>query len=145
MIHRFSMENDHFQVLVGDRQYGPTVDTVRLWSGHESIARVSGVNYLFGLATVRFGGSVNIEIDIVETEPHPPSGHWELMGGVDLEVPSGEIVAWSPESSDFAKVPTVTVAAGRYTGIAYRRNAEGVTDELAMHGPDEYRVTLWPT
>ena len=52
---------DHFQVLVGDRDKGPLVDTSELWDSGVAIPSIKGKSELIALPIARFGGSVRVE------------------------------------------------------------------------------------
>lgn len=144
MTSKFVLYADHFQVLAGDREEGPLVDTTSLWDSADSVASLSDQDTIVGIATVRFGGSTNFEIEIATQPPVDPAD-WKRLGEFTLRAPSGEILFWGPESPDPAAQGTRVQlpSPGTYKGIAYSFGAEQVTDEMAPSGPDTYRVVLW--
>lgn len=135
---------DHFQVLVGDGEDGPRVDTSELWESPRSIPAVSGAPELIALPVVRFGGEVQIEMEVVVRPPEESMPDWESIGRFDLHVPSGEIRLWGPELEDTAQAVRFRVPSGFYAGEAFSKGTDQVEDEQAIVGPDRYRLVLWP-
>jgi hypothetical protein len=142
MRYRFEIENDHFQILLGDRVYGPLVDTMHLWDSGGRVAAMPNAPELVGLGTARYGGKTRIEVEITTSPPGPQSG-WTSMGELSLYVPSGELVLWGPEALNTDQAPAVTLEPGRYFGSAFSRGTDAVIDEMATEGPDEYVIVLW--
>ena len=142
MHYTFDIENDHFQILLGDRDRGPLVDTTQLWGSAGSVAVTPNAPELVGLGTARYGGKTRVHVETSSSPPRPQSG-WTEMGKFALYVPSGEIIIWAPESLDLRKMPTVSIERGRYLGFAFSQGTDAVVDEMATDGPDEYRIVLW--
>ena len=135
---------DHFQVLVGDRDKGPLVDTSELWDSGVAIPSIKGKSELIALPIARFGGSVRVELDVVAGPPDEESSPWESLGRFILDIPSGAIVLWGPELLDLGTAVRVEVPKGTYFGEAFARDRDQVSDEYAADGPDRYRIVLWP-
>jgi hypothetical protein len=139
-----TVKADHFQILVGDRAQGPLVDTSGLWDSEGPIPSVDGIRALIALPIARFGGTVHVEIDICSERPPSGLSPWEDLGSFEIDVPSGELLLWGPETLDMAEAASVRVPAGSFRGQALALNANQLTDELASDGPDRYRLVLWP-
>jgi hypothetical protein len=144
MRYDLEIENDHYQILMGDRVRGPLVDTVDLWSrnGDQKVAALPGTPELVAIGTARFGGKARVEVEIALSEPGPEVD-WSAMGDFLLDVRSGEILFWAPESLDLHRSPMVSTEPGRYLGRAFSRRTDTVADEMAVEGADEYRIVLW--
>ncbi len=134
----FTLTADHFQFFFGDRLLGPTADTTHLWDGAGMVAMMNG---LVGVTTVRYGGDTRVSLRII---PAWGFGTTEgrLLGEAVLEVPSGKVVFWAPETSDIDACPTFSIDAGTYDVIVNSRGTEGIVDEMDTDGPDEYEVVL---
>lgn len=91
---------DHFQILVGDRDRGPLVDTSGLWDSSTAIPSVAGARELIALPIARFGGDVRVEFVVLAGPSEVRSLPWESVGRFELDVSSGEIVLWGPEMLD---------------------------------------------
>lgn len=142
MGYNIEIESDHFQVLLGDRERGPLVDTSSLWNEDQNVVAVPGAPELVAIGTARFGGKTRIQVEVASSEPEPQAG-WSDMGNFVLDVRSGELLIWAPESPDLQRVPVVTIDPGKYLGRAFSRGTDAVADEMATAGPDEYRIVLW--
>jgi hypothetical protein len=141
----FSVKTDHFQLLLGDGQKGPTVDTSSLWDSGGDVAVLPDARALVGIGTVRYGGSTRVQFEVL---PGPSDGGgpgWTLKGTFELQVDSGEVVFWGPEQRDIDSATRVDVPNGHYSGLVMSSGTERVTDEEAVEGPDVYRVVMWRT
>ena len=136
---------DHFQILVGDRDKGPLVDTSGLWDSGAAIPSVSGARELIALPIARFGGDVRVEVDLLPGPLEGQSRPWESLGRFELDVSSGEVALWGPEMPDMRGAPRIEVPNGSYSGEAFSRDTDQLNDEHATDGPDRYRLVLWPT
>jgi hypothetical protein len=135
---------DHFQILVGDREKGPLVDTTNLWNSAEPIPSIPGAPELIALPLARFGGAVRVELAVLADAPDQQTSSWESLGRFKLEVPSGELLFWGPECENPSASLRAQVPKGSYAGEAYACGRDQVTDEYAEEGQDRYRLTLWP-
>ena len=142
MRYDLEIENDHFQLLVGDRVRGPLVDTMELWKEGQEVVSRSRAQELVAIGTARFGGKVRVQVEIAPSEPGRRAD-WKVLGDFVLDVQSGELLLWAPESHDLNRTPTVPIDPGRYAGRAFSRCTDAVTDEMAHEGPDEYRLVVW--
>jgi hypothetical protein len=141
MIYEFQVTTDHFQLLFGDSEHGPDVDTTNLW--RENNNRVASIPpYIVGLPTIRYGGKTKVQVEVTDAPPLGKSS-WQPIGDFALEVPSGQVVFWGPELVDLSQARYVTLPAGSYAGIVLARGRECVKDEMADEGADEYRIVLW--
>jgi hypothetical protein len=137
-----SVETDHFQLLFGDAELGPAVDTTHLWDNVGGVVQLDDAPELAGIATARYGGRTKVQVEIQE-KPPAPDPEWTYIGRLRLRIPSGRLVLWGPEALDLRDAPSVNLVPGVYEGRAFSRGVDGVTDEMAEEGPDEYRVALW--
>jgi hypothetical protein len=142
MRYEFEVDNDHFQLLLGDSEHGTGVDTTHLWDSDNRVAMLPDERHLVGLGTVRYGGRTRVLVEIAE-EPPGPERQWEEKGEFSLDIPSGKLGIWGPEAEALEEAATVSVLPGRYAGIAFVQRADAVEDEMAADGPDVYRVVLW--
>jgi hypothetical protein len=134
---------DHFQVLIGDSVEGPLVDTSSLWNSSDPIPSVPGTEHLIALPVARFGGTAQVQL-IMQTSSVTEQGapEWELIGDFKLDLPSGTILLWGPETVDLESAASVVLSKGRYVGEAFATGRELVTDEEVLEGPDRYRIVL---
>jgi hypothetical protein len=139
------VKSDHFQILVGDRDKGPLVDTSGLWDSGTAIPSVSGARELIALPIARFGGNVRVEVDVLAGALEVQLPPWESLGRFELDVSSGEVALWGPEMPDMKAAARIEVPNGSYSGEAFSRDTDKLIDELATEGPDRYRLVLWPT
>ncbi len=139
------VEADHFQVLIGDRDGGPLIDTSQLWDSDAPIPAIEGAPELIALPIARFGGAVRVEIDVLRGPPERESSPWTSLGRFRLDVPSGEVVLWGPESVDIGAAMRIEVPKGSYSGEAFGLDMDQVENENAADGPDRYRLVLWPS
>lgn len=142
MYYDIEIDSDHFQVFFGDRVYGPKVDTRGLWSSGNQL--VSATEDVVAIGTARFGGKTRIRVEVGSKEPETEVG-WSEMGAFQLNVRSGELLFWAPESLDLTRAPVVPIAPGNYLGRALSWGTETVIDEMAPEGLDIYRLVLWRT
>jgi hypothetical protein len=105
---------------------------------------VNGARELIALPVSRFGGDVRVELDTVDSPPEAGALPWESLGRFELDITSGEILLWGPELLDLGGAPRVEVPNGSYSGEAFARDRDQVSDEQATDGPDRYRLVLWP-
>jgi hypothetical protein len=145
MLKEVVVKADHFQILVGDGEKGPLVDTSGLWDSGSAIPSVSGARELIALPIARFGGNVRVEVDVLAQPPEVQSLPWESLGRFELDVSSGEVVLWGPEMPDMNGATRIEVPNGSYSGEAFSRDTDQLSDEHATDGPDRYRLVLWPT
>ena len=135
------VENDHFQVLLGDSVRGPRVDTRHLWDAGTTIATLPNEREIVGLGTVRYGGRVRVVIETCPSLPIAPEG-WAELGAFTLSLPSGDLLLWGPEAEDMSKAPSVSVGPGTFQCAAYSKGTDAVPDEMAPVGNDEYRIVM---
>lgn len=143
MLYEFELLTDHFQFLLGDAELGPLVDTTRLWDIHSPVVSMPDAQELVGVATVRYGGTTKVQLEILRSPPGAAAG-WQTLGMFTLAVPSGRLVVWAPESAAVDGGPSVWIEPGTYSGKAAATGTEEVADEMAQRGPDVYRCSLWP-
>jgi hypothetical protein len=134
------VQSDHFQVLVGDAKAGPLVDTSGIWNVHGNIGASPGDPTLVAIGTTRFGG--RMQLTVIVGDDRPPACDARVLGEFVLDVPSGEILFWAPESDDLSLHPRIRVAPGMYSGIAIGMNLELVSDEMEQEGLDRYGLHL---
>lgn len=137
----FEINFDHFQFLIGDRKRGPLVDTSSLWDKSQIIGIVVDVPEIVGISTVRYGGKLQVGIQVARN-PEIDCNSWDRIGEFEINLPSGELIVWAPETEDIDQSPTVSVPSGRYLGVAYSRGTDDVTDEMETVGSDEYCVVI---
>jgi hypothetical protein len=142
-MNHFILENDHFQFYAGDRKNGPYVDTSEIWGAGGPFACVSSQPFLVGIGTVRYGGQTRIQVEVAE-RPVTISDDWTKLGDFDLDLPSGELLLWAPETPDICRSASLRLSPGSYQGMAYCRGTNLVLDEMDEEGPDEYRIVLHP-
>ena len=140
--HDIEIESDHFQVLVGDAKAGPLVDTSEIWDARGSIGASPGDPTLVAIGTTRFGGRTQLTVTVGDDGPPAWPGDARFLGEFVLDVPSGEILVWAPESDDLSLHPRVQVVPGMYSGIAVGMNLEMVSDEMEQEGLDRYGLHL---
>jgi hypothetical protein len=139
----FDVATDHFQILFGDRERAPDVDTTHLWSSRAGVVMVPGAPELVGVETARFGGQTHVEVEVADTAPERDSPGTPV-GSFAVHVPSGALVFWGPEAPRPVDGPTVVLPApGTYQGTVWSSGVDAVTDEMAPDGPDRYRIVLW--
>lgn len=138
------VNTDHFQMLFGDRDLGPTINTAQLWDSDGSVVTVPGHEELVGIAIARFGGATHVRVE-VSSKPAEKELGWKPMGKFIVNVPSGTLSFWGPESLSPEREPRVLLPRpGRYHGEAFSMGTETVNDEMALTGGDVYRIDLWP-
>lgn len=140
--HRIELIADHFQILFGDSEQAPLIDTTTLWDSPGRVASLPGISELVGIGTVRYGGATQLTIRI-EDSPQVLLSGWQLMGRFEVNVPSGRLIFWGPELEEISQAPGVKLPSGRYEGLAFSQRTELVVDEMAADGPDEYLIALW--
>lgn len=145
MMREFVVTADHFQVLVGDRERGPLVDTWDLWQHSATHRCVGAARALLAVPTVRYGGEVQVAVELVATRSEAEVGGWDSLGDFELDVSAGELLLWGPELSDLDQGVRTEVPNGSYAGEVFSRDTDQVVDEEATAGPDRYRIVLWPT
>ena len=133
--------SDHFQVLFGDGVQAPHIDTTTLWDASGRIASLEEFPELVGLGTIRYGGVTRLTIRVNEFQDIP-APDWRELGGFEVNVPSGRLIFWAPELENIALAPGFDLPPGLYEGRAFSRGEEGVHDEMASEGPDEYLIVL---
>jgi hypothetical protein len=137
----FEIDFDHFQFLIGDKTNGPLIDTATLWDTSQLIGSVDHASEIVGISTVRYGGKLKVLVLVSET-PEIDCDSWNRIGLFDIDLPSGKLIVWGPETDNLDQSPTVSVPPGRYAGAAYSRGTDDVTDEMENEGPDEYCVVI---
>lgn len=135
---------DHFQVLVGDKEQGPNVDTTSLWDGRSAVPCVEGFDELFAIPLRGFGGRVVVEIVVLESEPWQAQNPARLIGRFVLDVPSGEIVLWGPEAREISSQPHVQAGVGKFDGELYCYEGSHVEPGDFSQGDDSYHLVLRP-
>jgi hypothetical protein len=140
MRRQLEIATDHFQFFVGDGERGPAADTRDLWASGGTV-KSGGV--LIAVPTTRFGGRTKIEVELASARS-PGDEAWTQLGEFSLAVPSGSVTVWAPENRDPERMVKLPVPPGDYSGVAYSRGAETVTDEMATSGDDSYRIVIWP-
>lgn len=94
-----------------------------------------------GISTVRYAGKLKVLV-LVSGTPEIDCDSWNRIGLFEIDLPSGELIVWGPETENLDQSPTVSVPPGRYAGAAYSRGTDDVTDEMETEGPDEYCVVI---
>lgn len=141
--HIFKLDFDHFQFLVGDKHEGPLVDTTKMWDLSSPIGVVHGIDYIAGISTVRMGGKLSVIVRVTEDHSQKET-EWNTLGQFDIDLPSGQMILWAPETFALDDAPVVHVVPDRYHAVAYSRNTEKVNDEMSSEGPDEYCIVISP-
>lgn len=143
MKHTIDVRTDHFQLLFGDRDLAPNVDTTRLWASDGPVATLLSSPEIVGVGTIRFGGLTHVAVEVTEDLSAPTDRDWTILGTFTLSVPSGALVFWGPESPRPTEGPKVILPApGTYQGILLAQGIDQVKDEMAPDGPDIYRLVL---
>ena len=137
----FELDTDHFQILLGDGEQGPLVDTSTLWNTAGGVAALSDDPYVVGIGTVRQGGRTRVRVDLKE-DTGGVIEEGKYLGDFLLSLPSGRLMVWSPETEDLANAPNVSMEPGRYRGRAFGLGLDEVRDESALEGPEQYRIIL---
>jgi hypothetical protein len=101
-----SVETDHFQLLFGDAELGPRVDTTHLWDNEQGVVQLDDAPELAGIATVRYGGRTKVQVEI-QDDPPAPDPEWRFVGSLRLRLPSGRLVLWGPDALDLSDAPSV--------------------------------------
>lgn len=146
MNYTFEIAFDHFQILVGDLEHGPFLDTTELWSTTEkAIASLPNDHRLVAIGTARFGGKTNFSIKLTDGSSAIPNerSEWTVLGEFQLDIPSGKLAIWAPETTDIKHIPQLSLQPGFYWGRAYSQGTDLVVDEMDVEGPDEYLIVLW--
>ena len=145
MLHYLVVASDHFQVLVADAKRGPKLDTSCLWDSANGVASLPHAPQLIAIPTVRYGGNTSMELELLHGPPEASYlGDWQRIGAFLIEIESGELLFWGPETIDLKSVPRIMLDAGTYNGIAYSYGTAQVNDEMDAEGPDKYRICMWP-
>jgi hypothetical protein len=139
----FILDTDHFQFYAGDRENGPYVDISEIWNEGGPVVFVPNQPSLVGIATIRYGGKTRVQVEISQLLP-TVDDDWTKLGDFELDLPSGELLLWAPETPDIRRGPSLRVPPRFYHGTAYSRGTSLVLDEMDEEGPDEYRIILYP-
>ena len=104
-----------------------------------SNSQANRVERSVGVPTVRYGGTSLVSVNYKATDV--PEG-WQVLGPFVVDIPSGEMIFWAPETIEIVDTRKVSLPPGRYQGTVYARGEEQVVDEMAEDGPDEYLVVV---
>ena len=144
------VEADHFQILLGDRCGAPFADTTDLWRSDQPIGVLADCAELVGVSVARFGGKLTVEVDLscttmdeststTATDRDDGQEGWDRLGEFLLCLPTGELIVWGPEQ-DPESAMSLEVGPGLYACRAYSTNTARIRDEMAVEGPDRYRI-----
>ncbi|MFO0561309.1 MAG: hypothetical protein U0269_25045 [Polyangiales bacterium] len=73
---------DHAQVMMGDGEKGPFVDTSTLWDSPHAVPQMEGVPEMVAVPVARVVGITRIEVVVCEQRPDAlPKNHlWYFVG-----------------------------------------------------------------
>lgn len=143
MHNSFRLNADHFQFYLEDRTIAH--DTSLLWSAAILDGRLDVLDGLLAIGTARYGQDTAVMIDRQE-QPPPVADFdtWEVVIEASIRTISGELCLTTPEGDD-SQAPTIPIPPGSYRVRIHYGQLHSVTDELAPHGADTYRLIIWPS
>ena len=139
----FRLDADHFQFYLEDRAIPH--DTSLLWNTPLAGQRLDTLDGLLAIGIARWGQDTAVTIERGESSPATDNlDAWDCIIEASIRTISGQVHLTTPEGDD-ARAPVISIAPGWYRVRVYYGQLRSVVDELASHGADTYRLTIWPS
>jgi len=142
----FRVWADHYQFYVEDA--ASAADTGSIWDDRTLPARLAVDAGLIAIGTARYGGQLDVAIELRREEPPYDLDAWDHVAVASVTFPSGELALSSPSAPNDPDNPTLTVPPGTYRLLARSRGLDAIPpediDDEPDDGPDRYEVLLWP-
>jgi hypothetical protein len=143
MRYELRLDTDHFQFYLEDRAIAH--DTSQLWTAPVVDGRLDALDGLLAIGTARWGQDTPV---IIEQQHQLPISddldNWDVVVEASIRTISGELCLTTPEGDD-AQALAIPFPPGSYRVRVYYSQLQSVTDELAPHGVDSYRLLIWPS
>ncbi len=133
---------DHNQIFLEDCERERNVEDLTALYDEGAFARhVGAAPSQLCIHTARWYGVVRLELIVRSDPPDDKLTGWDNVAEATLELSSGCLVAFGPESSPDG--PRISMLPGIYRVRVYAGDVETV-DEYGQEGQDHYRAVLWP-
>jgi hypothetical protein len=141
-LYRLEIAVDHSQFFLedGERDWGE-VDLDLLYDEGAFARHLGFAPGVLSVFTAKWYGAVGLEILLRCARPDDDFTGWDHVAEASLDLASGYLVAYGPESNSDA-APRVSAPPGMYRVRVYSGGLETV-DEYMQAGQDHYRVALW--
>jgi hypothetical protein len=140
--YQFDITVDHNQICLEDCEREVSLDDLTTLYDAGAFARHLGVAPgELSIYTARWYGVVCLELIVRSDQPGDDLTGWDNVAEASLELPSGCLAAFGPES--YPDGPRISVPPGMYRVRGYAGGIETV-DEYMQEGQDHYRAVLWP-
>jgi len=137
---------DHYQCYLEDA--AAEADTSRVWDDRTVKAHLAVDAGLIAIGTARYGGQVDVAIELHREEPPDELDAWDHVVSASVTFPSGQLTLSSPSSPNDPDNPTLVVPPGTYRFLARYRGLNEIppedVDGEPEEGPDRYELVLWP-
>lgn len=140
MIEKIVLMVDHYQFYV--EGIACQADTSTLWDNKNSIGMLAVAPGLVGVGIARYGGAVSSIVEVLNSRPAVNFDEWDQVAECSIEISSGCIVVYSPET-DRATAPRIDAPAGIYRAFMCYGNLDSVEDDSVEQGDDLYKIMLW--
>ena len=143
MHNSFRLNADHFQFYLEDCTIAH--DTSLLWTAAFLDGQLDVLDGLIAIGIARYGQDTAVTIE--HQELPPPTGDfemWDVVAEASIRTVSGELRLTTPEGDD-TQAPILPTLPGSYRVRIYYGHLYNIMDELAPHGPDTYRLIIWPS
>lgn len=137
----FSIPCDHFQFTVEDLH--AVQDSSDIWDDAAADAMVAVAPGLIAIGTVRFGGVIDLEIELHSIRPVLDFTDWDQVVECGIDVRSGQLLITHPEGL-LSEASQLIMPARTYRALILFGNLQRVVDNNAATGDDHYRIVLWP-
>ena len=151
MLYCFTLHVSYLQFYVEDINADP--DYGHVWDHALAIYLQDTLHsYLLGtlpgaiaVSTKRWGGDIDVEIEILDHRPPPELDAWDHLVECSLDIPSGRIRTYGC-LSDPDTAPTLDIPPGTYNVLVHYGGFDTVDEDdgAGLTGDDHYRLTLWP-
>ncbi len=141
MKYNFTIQCDHYQFYIEDRF--AEVDSNDLWNDVSSNDMFVVARGLIGVGTVRYGGNVNVSIEIQDHKPIINFDDWDQIVECSIVIESGTIFISSPEMP-MSSSPYISITRGTYRAAICYGGLDLVKDDNTNEGEDYYQIMLWP-
>ena len=142
--HQLDILVDHGQFWLDNCDRDKAFDDLNILYSSDALARHLGAAPgLLVIFTARHYGNVRLTILLRANQPTDNFTSWDNVAEGSIELPSGRLAVYGPESYPPAS-PPLALPRGVYRVRVYAGGIEALEDEFMQEGPDHYRAVFWP-
>lgn len=131
---RYHLFISHGQFYAGDSNLD--WDPGEIWNEQTSADGVAVMPEALGILTIRYGGYVEITIEVADRRPEEWWEAWDQVVETSIALPSGSLQLSSP-ATDFASAPYITLEPGTYGVRVCYANLNAMADLLQKCAHDD--------